>query len=351
MPETTLKNVKQKSAQTTHYYIYGHKNPKKSYLCIRCVALPYSTDYGSRTGKEKSMKEKKLTFALFGNSYQARKSTPALEVITQLRAHGATILVDHDYHEFLTGECGLDIDVDGTFGNACPQADYAVSIGGDGTFLKAATRVGPQQIPLIGINTGRLGFLAGVLPTDIKAAFNDIFSGKYTIEDHTAIEIKADNGAVINDCPYALNDIAVLKRAVASMITIHTTVDDEYLTTYQADGLVISTPTGSTAYSLSNGGPVIVPQTGTLCLTPVAPHSLNIRPIVISDNSTVRLSVSSRSHDYLAAIDGRSVTLTEDITVTIAKAPFTTHIIKRKGQTYFSSLREKMMWGADKREQ
>lgn len=314
------------------------------------LSTPLHPTHGSRTGKEKSMKKKNLTFALFGNAYQARKSTPALEVITQLRSHGATILVDQDYHKFLTGECGLVIDTDGTFDDACPQADYAVSIGGDGTFLKAATRVGPQQTPIIGINTGRLGFLAGVLPTDIKTAFDDIFTGQYSIEDHTAIEIKAD-GFVIDDCPYALNDIAVLKRAVASMISIHTTVDGEYLTTYQADGLVISTPTGSTAYSLSNGGPVIVPQTGTLCLTPVAPHSLNIRPIVISDNSVVRLSVSSRSHNYLAAIDGRSVTLPEDITVTIAKAPFTTHIIKRKGQTYFSSLREKMMWGADKREQ
>lgn len=305
---------------------------------------------GGCTGKEKSMKEKKLTFALFGNSYQARKSTPALEVISQLRSHGASILVDRDYHRFLTAERGLDIDTDGTFDDACPQADYAVSIGGDGTFLKAATRVGPQQTPIIGINTGRLGFLAGVLPSDIKAAFDDIFSGHYSIEDHTAIEIKAE-GTAFDECPYALNDIAVLKRAVASMISIHTTVDDEYLTTYQADGLVISTPTGSTAYSLSNGGPVIVPQTGTLCLTPVAPHSLSMRPIVISDNSVVRLRISSRSHNYLVAIDGRSVTLSEDIALTIAKAPFTTHIIKRGDQTYFSSLREKMMWGADKREQ
>ncbi len=296
------------------------------------------------------MKEKKLTFALFGNSYQARKSAPALEVISQLRSHGASILVDRDYHRFLTAERGLDIDTDGTFDGACPQADYAVSIGGDGTFLKAATRVGPQQTPIIGINTGRLGFLAGVLPSDIKATFDDIFAGRYTVEDHTAIEIKA-GGAAFDECPFALNDIAVLKRDVASMISIHATVDGEYLTTYQADGLVVSTPTGSTAYSLSNGGPVIVPQTGTLCLTPVAPHSLSIRPIVISDNSVVRLSVSSRSHNYLAAIDGRSVTLTEDIAVTIAKAPFTTHIIKRGDQTYFSSLREKMMWGADKREQ
>ena len=296
------------------------------------------------------MKDNKLTFALFGNSYQAHKSTPTLEVITQLHTHDACILVDRDYYEFLTGECGLDIDVDGTFDDACPQADYAVSIGGDGTFLKAASRIGPQETPIIGINTGRLGFLAGVLPTDIKAAFDDIFIGQYSVEDHTAIEIKAD-GTAIDDCPYALNDIAVLKRDVASMISIHTTVDGEYLTTYQADGLVISTPTGSTAYSLSNGGPIIVPQTGILCLTPVAPHSLNIRPIVISDNSEVRLRISSRSHNYLAAIDGRSVTLTEDVAVTIAKAPFSTRIIKREGQTYFSSLREKMMWGADKRKQ
>ena len=133
------------------------------------------------------------------------------------------------------------------------------------------------------------------------------------------------------------------------MISIRTSIDESYLVTYQADGLIVSTPTGSTAYSLSNGGPIIVPQTRTLCLTPVAPHSLNIRPIVISDKSVVRLEVESRSHNYLIAIDGRSYTMHEGSAVTISRAPFVTRIVKPNGLRYFSSLREKMMWGADKR--
>lgn len=141
----------------------------------------------------------------------------------------------------------------------------------------------------------------------------------------------------------------MLKRDVASMISIRTHVDGSFLVNYQADGLIVTTPTGSTAYSLSNGGPIIVPQTRTLCLTPVAPHSLNIRPIVISDSSVVRLEVESRSHNYLVAVDGRSYTMHEGSTVTISKAPFITRIVKPNHRRYFASLREKMMWGADKR--
>ena len=169
------------------------------------------------------------------------------------------------------------------------------------------------------------------------------------MEDHTVIQIEAD-GEPIEGNPYALNDIAVLKRDNASMISIRTCINDEYLVTYQADGLIISTPTGSTAYSLSNGGPIIVPMADILCLTPVAPHSLNIRPIVIADDSVITLMVESRSHNFLAAIDGRSEKLLEGTKLTIRKAPYAIRIIKRHSQRYFSTLREKMMWGADTRQ-
>lgn len=288
------------------------------------------------------------TFAIFGNTFQARKSTPAPDVLAALRAHGARVIMDRPFHEFLTTRLGLGIETDGVFDGDRFEADYAVSIGGDGTFLKAATRVAGKLTPLLGVNAGRLGFLAGVRPREIGDAFDDLFAGRYTIEEHTAIAAKA-GGRPLGDCPYALNDIAVLKRDVASMISIRAAVGGRYVATYQADGLIVCTPTGSTAYSLSNGGPIIVPQTGTLCITPVAPHSLNIRPIVISDDSVVTLTVTSRSHNFLAAIDGRSETVAEGVDITISRAPFTTRIIKREGQDYFASLREKMMWGADRR--
>ena len=294
------------------------------------------------------MTNKHLTFAIFGNSFQPRKSQSLMRVLDFLRSKGASIIFDRTFYDFLTAEQNQELGEVGTFEGYDFNADYVISMGGDGTFLKAAVRVGIKSIPLIGINMGRLGFLADVLPGEVETALQAVLEGNYNIEEHTAIQIST-NGGDFDGCHYALNDIAVLKRDIASMIGIHTSIDGSFLVNYQADGLIVSTPTGSTAYSLSNGGPIIVPQTRTLCLTPVAPHSLNIRPIVISDSSTVTLEVESRSHNYLVAVDGRSYTMHEGSTVTISKAPFVTRIVKPNGRRYFSSLRDKMMWGADKR--
>lgn len=294
------------------------------------------------------MTNKHLTFAIFGNSFQPRKSQSLMRVLDFLRSKGASIIFDRTFYDFLTAEQNQELGEVGTFEGDDFNADYVISMGGDGTFLKAAVRVGIKSIPLIGINMGRLGFLADVLPGEVETALQAVLEGNYNIEEHTAIRIST-NGGDFDGCHYALNDIAVLKRDIASMIGIHTSIDGSFLVNYQADGLIVSTPTGSTAYSLSNGGPIIVPQTRTLCLTPVAPHSLNIRPIVISDSSTVTLEVESRSHNYLVAVDGRSYTMHEGSTVTISKAPFVTRIVKPNGRRYFSSLRDKMMWGADKR--
>lgn len=294
------------------------------------------------------MTNKHLTFAIFGNSFQPRKSQSLMRVLDFLRSKGASIIFDRTFYDFLTAEQNQELGEVGTFEGDDFNADYVISMGGDGTFLKAAVRVGIKSIPLIGINMGRLGFLADVLPGEVETALQAVLEGNYNIEEHTAIQIST-NGGDFDGCHYALNDIAVLKRDIASMIGIHTNIDGSFLVNYQADGLIVTTPTGSTAYSLSNGGPIIVPQTRTLCLTPVAPHSLNIRPIVISDSSTVTLEVESRSHNYLVAVDGRSYTMHEGSTVTISKAPFVTRIVKPNGRRYFSSLRDKMMWGADKR--
>ena len=226
-------------------------------------------------------------------------------------------------------------------------ADMAFSIGGDGTFLRTASKIGQSGIPILGINAGRLGFLADVCPNDFRYCLEALYFGEYTVESRTLMEVVT--GAEFMGSKYALNDVAILKRDNASMITIYTDINGNYLTTYQADGLIISTPTGSTAYSLSNGGPIIVPGTKVFSLTAVAPHSLNVRPLVISDNSELTFQVECRSSHFLLAIDGRSETLPEGSIFSIRRAPFSVNIVKRPGKRYFDTLREKMMWGADPR--
>ncbi len=295
------------------------------------------------------MTQKKLRFALFGKEYPTEKQAGIGRVLQSLQEKGADIWIDSPFADFIEQE-GLVGDIAfNRFEGYDFEADFAISIGGDGTFLKTASRAAGKQIPLFGVNMGRLGFLADVQPTEIEASLDAVYSGAYELAHHSMIQVESE-GEPITEYPYALNDIAVLKRDSASMISIRTEVSGEYLATYQADGLIVSTPTGSTAYSLSNGGPIIVPQTGTICLTPVAPHSLNIRPIVLPDNVEVRLSVASRSHNFLVAIDGRSEKLAQGTSIVIRKAPFCTQIVKHGGRQYFSTLREKMMWGKDERE-
>lgn len=294
------------------------------------------------------MIERKLRFALFGKEFQDNKLVAIRNILTFLSSSNTQIAIDRAFHHYLTDTLHLDVAAHQLFDGDDFEADFAVSVGGDGTFLQAASRVGAKGIPIIGINTGRLGFLADVLPSEIESAFGEIMEGNYRIENHAVIEVSAD-GKPISGHPYALNDIAVLKRDNASMISIRTCINGEYLVTYQADGLIISTPTGSTAYGLSNGGPIIVPDARNLCITPVAPHSLNVRPIVINDDSVVTLEVESRSHNFLVAIDGRSEKRREGERLTIRKAPYDIRIVKRPNQRYFSTLREKMMWGIDQR--
>lgn len=294
------------------------------------------------------MSGQQLRFAIFGNSYQASKATCAENILGELHARGAEVYMERSFYNVLTLQGKLSIQVFGIFDDYNFDVDYVVSIGGDGTFLKAAKKVGAKAIPIVGVNMGRLGFLADVLPSEIKEAFDEIYEGRCKVEEHTVLQLITD-GEPLEGCPFALNDIAVLKRDTASMISIHTSVDDEFLVTYQADGLVVSTPTGSTAYNLSNGGPIIAPHTNSICMTPVAPHSLNIRPIVIGDDREITIEVESRSHNYLVAIDGRSEKLLESTRLIIRKAPYTVRIVQRNKHRYSATLREKLMWGADQR--
>ena len=210
-----------------------------------------------------------------------------------------------EFYEFLTDDLKISIRHAGVFDGNNFEADMILSIGGDGTFLKAASRVGKKNIPILGINTGRLGFLADISPEEMEETFDEIYNNHYKVEERSVLQLRCDDERLMQS-PYALNEIAVLKRDSSSMISIHAAINGAPLTTYQADGLVISTPTGSTAYSLSVGGPVIVPHSKTIAITPVAPHSLNVRPIVICDDWEITLDVESRSHNFLVAIDGRS---------------------------------------------
>ncbi len=289
-----------------------------------------------------------MRFAIFGNCFQAKKSLHAENLFAILKQHGAEIYVDWEFYEFLTKDLNFTPKVSGLIGDNDFEADMVISIGGDGTFLKAASRVGRKNIPILGINTGRLGFLADVSSDEINDTFNEIHNGQFKVEDRSILQLESDLEE-LKGYPFALNEIAILKRDSSSMISIHTTINGAYLTTYQADGLVISTPTGSTAYSLSIGGPIIVPHSNTIAITPVAPHSLNIRPIVIRDDWEITLDVESRSHNFLIAIDGRSESCSEGSRLTIRKADYNIRVVKRYNHVFFDTLRTKMMWGIDNR--
>ena len=289
-----------------------------------------------------------MTFAIFGNTYQAKKSAHVERLLAILREHGADICICKEFHNFLTGDHHFNLSGTTTFEDNNFDADMVLSVGGDGTFLKAASRVGHRGIPILGINTGRLGFLADVSPEDMEETFEEIYNGHYKIENRSVLQVECE-GRSLEGYPYALNEIAVLKRDSSSMIAIHAAINGAPLTTYQADGLVVSTPTGSTAYSLSVGGPIIVPHSNTIAITPVAPHSLNVRPIVINDDWVITLDVESRSHNFLVAIDGRSESCREGSRLTIRKAPYQIKVVKRPNHIFFHTLRDKMMWGADGR--
>ncbi len=294
------------------------------------------------------MEHRRLRFALFGNIYQARKSASIQKVLSCIANHDAELYVDMEYYYFLKDNQRLSVNATKVFNGDDFDADFVISMGGDGTFLKAASRVGHKDIPILGVNMGRLGFLADISPDDIEHCINALAQDDFAIESRALIQVEAD-GNPLGDFSYALNDVAILKRDTASMISIRANINGQYLNTYQADGLVVSTPTGSTAYSLSNGGPIIVPGTKVFSMTAVAPHSLNVRPIVIPDSAVVELDVESRSHNFLVAIDGRSEKCKEGTKITLRRAPYDVKVVKRSDHRYFNTLREKMMWGADSR--
>lgn len=298
-----------------------------------------------------------MKIVLFGNLYNdkpKRYEDQFYAIFQKIRSHCIEIHLATAFFNTLSTELKESIKpYTHLYHSTVPNVDLAFSIGGDGTFLRTAAEIVHRNIPILGINTGRLGFLADIKFEDLDETLEEIFNDNYRIEKRmllktTAITSAHNTEQVSNAfASYSLNEVAVLKQDTSSMLTVHAYIDNEYLTSYQADGLVVATPTGSTAYSLSIGGPIMVPSAPNIILTAIAPHSLNSRPLVVDSNSKIRLEVESRSDNYLVSLDGESKTLSANTILEISKADYTQPVVKRCGHTFFETLRNKLMWGAD----
>ena len=289
-----------------------------------------------------------MKIGLFGNDFQVEKQKSIQALFDKLQVLHAKIYVEHRFYNYLTKQLAYTPTIDGLIESNQHALDLVISLGGDGTFLQTAAWVGRQNIPILGINTGRLGFLADVNTDDIDTTLSEIFHREYTVEERSVIEL-VSNPPFRGIYNYALNEIAVLKRDTSSMITINTCLNEEYLTNYLGDGLLIATPTGSTAYSMSVNGPIIIPQANNFVLSPVAPHSLNVRPLVIPEDFCIRLKVETRNNNFLVALDGRSEIYPSGSEFFIRKADFSIKLIKRYPQNFYETLRNKLLWGADAR--
>jgi len=289
-----------------------------------------------------------MKIAIFANIYRTIILSHIQVLFEYFKDKDVTLLLENELFDFVKehGSCCMEqaqrIAMDDF------SADLALSIGGDGTFLNTAAHIGEKQIPILGINTGNLGFLADVPSDEILQAIDAVLAGNYLVEERALLAVKTSDGSTF-EYPYALNEVSIQKQDSSSMISINATVNGELVHTYRADGLIISTPTGSTAYSMSVGGPLVAPQSQNFILSPVASHSLNVRPLIIPDSWSIELEVISRNHNFLVAIDGRSKVLAQSTKLTISKADFKVKVVKQINHTFFDTLKNKLMWGVDKR--
>ena len=296
-----------------------------------------------------------MTIAIFGN---AMKSDTLREV-----QHILTFMTERKINVLLSQELRQELDLreypsfpENWDGEQQPEnvygepIDFALSVGGDGTFLTSAAAIGDKNIPIVGVNCGHLGFLAEVQTQDVDDILQKLIAGEYTIERRILLNLTIlDKEGIRREglimAPNALNEIAILKQGLTNMLSIETKVNGELLHTYHSDGLIIATPTGSTAYNLSIGGPLVVPQNRGMILTPIAPHSLTIRPIIMPDDWKIDLRVSSRYDAYMVSVDGRSISLSTDLSLHIERAPYTVKVVQIGDNSFLKSLKTKLNWG------
>ena len=290
--------------------------------------------------------------AIYGQSYSISAETEIQVLLKTLEKHDIVSFIEKDFYHLLSAGNSLNkayptfsnfYDLDASF-------DVLFTLGGDGTILRAVTYIRDLNIPILGINTGRLGFLATINKTAIEESIHLLLNGDYAIQERTLLTVKTNPKTIeFSELNFALNEVTIARKNTTSMIGVNTCLNEEYLTNYWADGLIIATPTGSTGYSLSCNGPVISPDSKNLVITPIAPHNLNARPMVIADDTQIKLTIDSREKDFLISLDSRITTVAKNTIVHIEKAPFTIKSIIPKNQSFLQTLRTKLLWGEDTR--
>ena len=291
-----------------------------------------------------------MKIAIFGRTFSRESEKSIQEFIQKTGQLKADLLIYNDLRKFLK-KAGIDVpDSFHVFKNHSDlpeDTDFLFSFGGDGTFLQTVNIVGDSGIPVIGINAGRLGFLTSISAETLSESLDLLFTGRYIIEERTLLQLEIKDNKEL-DKTVALNEITIHKKDIG-MITIHVEIDGEFLNSYWADGLIISTPTGSTAYSMSVGGPIILPDSGNFIISPVSPHNLTVRPLVIPDSKSIKLKVSSRSSSILVAHDSKSASVPTGSEILIKKAGYKMKLVRIHGSSFYNTLRNKLMWGMDKR--
>ncbi|MCX6222927.1 MAG: NAD kinase [Bacteroidia bacterium] len=291
-----------------------------------------------------------MRIALFGWTIGQIFYDSMKRLLELLHLHDTEVIIYTPFLDFLKKEAGIDPGRIEGFSSDRELAgvDFFMSIGGDGTFLEAITFVRNSEIPMVGINSGRLGFLADIAQAELEFSIGQLFAGKFILQPRSLLKMENEFGLFAN-FPYALNEFTVHKQDSSQMITVHVEVGGDLLNTYWADGLIVATPTGTTAYSLSVGGPIITPGSANFVIAPIAPHNLAIRPVVIPDHEVVTLWVEGRGGRYMASLDSRSAPFETNMIWKISKADFIINVLKFENQSFYETLRKKLLWGADKR--
>ncbi len=290
-----------------------------------------------------------MKVALYGKRFDDEHTFGVEKLTEGLIRRGIGISVHEKFHAFLSSKVSLPSTI-GIFRTTeeLVGTNFLLSIGGDGTLLETVSIIRDTKIPVVGVNTGRLGFLSNISLNAIDSALEALINSDYTLDSRSLIEVKSAQQS-FGEFPFALNEVTLLNKQRNSMITIHAYVNDLFMSTYWADGLIVATPTGSTAYSLSCGGPIVMPASNNLLLTPIAPHNLNVRPFVISNTSKVSLRAEGRDPNFLLTLDSRSFSVDNETIIELTRAPFEINLVSFQGQSFFNTIRQKMGWGLDAR--
>ncbi|HEX6224089.1 MAG TPA: NAD kinase [Chryseolinea sp.] len=288
-----------------------------------------------------------MKIAIHGKEFNRVVAPLVARIFEILIQQKASLFVSSKFSQFLKPPLPKEFKVY-TPGEPLDDIQLFISIGGDGTLLESVTHIGKQEIPILGINTGRLGFLATISKDNTEEALQKFFQGSFTLDKRALLKLET-NKDIFGSFNFALNDFTVVKKDSSAMITIHTYIDGEFLNSYWADGIIVSTPTGSTGYSLSCGGPLIFPRSGNFVITPVSPHNLTVRPIVVSDASEITFQVEGRSRKFLASLDSRVASVDSSVKLKVSKADFKVNLVQLEGTHYFKTLRQKLNWGLDVR--